>query len=137
MRPDTTFSERKLSNEEFSAKYWMGGMTPYQYHTARIEDGRDEREQFVFNNIRALYNIHTEHTVAELRRIKADLLDIKRKLGEESGSKKASNILKFSTDFFSIDDILQEVERIRKSHPNTTAIIEVTYQKGDYINFDE
>lgn len=56
MRKDTTFSDRKLSTEEFSHKYWMNGKVPYQYHTASIEDARDEREQFVFNNIRALWN---------------------------------------------------------------------------------
>lgn len=56
MRKDTTFSDRKLSTEEFSRKYWMNGKVPYQYHTASIEDARDEREQFVFNNIRALWN---------------------------------------------------------------------------------
>ena len=60
MRADTSFSERKLSPEEFAEKYWtprMGTVFPYQYHTGRIEDGRDEREQFVFNNIRALYDM--------------------------------------------------------------------------------
>lgn len=55
MRKDTTFSERKLTEKEFSDKYWMHGQAPYQYHTGTIEDGRDEREQFVFNNIRALW----------------------------------------------------------------------------------
>lgn len=59
MRKDTTFSDRKLSAEEFSRKYWMNGKVPYQYHTASIEDARDEREQFVFNNVRALWNILT------------------------------------------------------------------------------
>lgn len=55
MRKDTTFSDRKLTEKEFSDKYWMHGRFPYQYHTGTIEDGRDEREQFVFNNIRALW----------------------------------------------------------------------------------
>lgn len=54
MRTDKSFSDRKLSTEEFIEKYWMGGKAPYQYHTGTIEDGRDEREQFVFNNIRSL-----------------------------------------------------------------------------------
>jgi hypothetical protein len=35
---------------------------PYQYHTASVEDGRDEREQFVFNNIRALYDLIRWHS---------------------------------------------------------------------------
>lgn len=55
MRKDTTFSERKLTEKEFSDKYWMHGQAPYQYHTGTIEDGRDEREQFIFNNIRAIW----------------------------------------------------------------------------------
>ena len=55
MRNDTSFSERKLSTDEFSKKYWKDGEVPYQYHTGTIEDGRDEREQFVFNNIRAIW----------------------------------------------------------------------------------
>jgi hypothetical protein len=55
MRKDISFSDRKLSTDEFSRKYWRDGETPYQYHTGQIEDGRDEREQFVFNNIRAIW----------------------------------------------------------------------------------
>ena len=55
MRKDTTFSDRKLTEKEFSDKYWMGGRFPYQYHTASIEDGRDELEQFLINNCRALW----------------------------------------------------------------------------------
>ena len=57
MRKDTSFSDRKLTEEEFAEKYWLGGKFPYQYHTATIEDGRDEREQFLFNNCRALYEL--------------------------------------------------------------------------------
>lgn len=56
MRRDKSFSEDKLTTEEFSEKYWMSGNSPYQYHSATIEDGRDEREQFVFNNLVALWN---------------------------------------------------------------------------------
>ena len=55
MRKDISFSDRKLTTDEFSQKYWKGGESPYQYHTGSIEDGRDEREQFVFNNIRAVW----------------------------------------------------------------------------------
>ena len=78
MRTDTSFSDRKLSPEEFADKYWTprkGRVFPYQYHDGRIEDGRDEREQFVFNNIRALYDM-----IRELRqsgcRNSADLLEL-------------------------------------------------------------
>ena len=55
MRSDTTFLDRKLSVEQFSKKYWLNGDAPYQYHTVEIEDGRDEREQLIINNIRALW----------------------------------------------------------------------------------
>lgn len=60
MRKDTSFSDAKLTSEEFSKKYWQNGKRPYQYHTAAIEDARDEREQFVFNNIRALRNMQSD-----------------------------------------------------------------------------
>ena len=56
MREDTSFTDRKLTEDEFRAKYWKGGRPEYidQYHTMTIEDGRDEREQLLINNIRAL-----------------------------------------------------------------------------------
>lgn len=57
MRKDNTFSDKKLTREEFSKKYWQDevlGETEYTYHAGDIEDARDEREQFVFNNIRGL-----------------------------------------------------------------------------------
>lgn len=57
MRKDTSFSSRKLTREEFAKKYWQGGKLPYQYHSAQITDGRDEREQLLFNNCRALYSL--------------------------------------------------------------------------------
>ena len=53
---DRTFSDRKLTREEFNQKYWLDGEAVYQFHTPNIEDGRDEREQFIFNDIRALDN---------------------------------------------------------------------------------
>ena len=48
------FGSEKLTREEFSKKYWKSGEFPYQFHTPRIEEGRDEREQFIFNDLRAL-----------------------------------------------------------------------------------
>ncbi len=51
------FENRKLSREEFQDKYWLKGESIYQFHTPDIEDGRDEREQFIFNDIRALDNL--------------------------------------------------------------------------------
>jgi hypothetical protein len=55
MRKDTTFSDGKLTNADFSKKYWLGGDAHYQYHRTTIENGRDEREQFIFNDLEALY----------------------------------------------------------------------------------
>ena len=54
MRKDTSFSCRQLSRDEFSRKYWMNGEAPDQYHTMEIEDGRDEVEQLIINDLRAL-----------------------------------------------------------------------------------
>ena len=61
MREDTSFADGKLTREEFAQKYWKGGDPNYiyQYHTMDIEDGRDEREQLIINNIRALWNART------------------------------------------------------------------------------
>ena len=43
MRENKTFGDKKLTRQEFSKKYWLDGDAPDQYHTAEIEDGRDER----------------------------------------------------------------------------------------------
>ena len=83
MRRDTSFSDRKLTGDEFSQKYWRGGDAPYQYHTGSIEDGRDEREQFVFNNIRAIWERMKENRKSdryESGRIWKEILDNKRKV---------------------------------------------------------
>lgn len=50
------FSDEKLSIEKFSKKYWLDGEFPYQYHTMNVEDGKDEKEQLVINNVRSLKN---------------------------------------------------------------------------------
>jgi len=60
MRKDTTFKSEKLTEEEFSKKYWEpspNNYFPYQYHTMEISDGRDEKEQLIINNVRALWNL--------------------------------------------------------------------------------
>lgn len=54
-------SKRPLSDEpktisDFSEKYWLDGNIPYQYHTLEIEDGKNELEQLMINDIRALRN---------------------------------------------------------------------------------
>ncbi len=86
MRPDTSFSDRKLTREEFADKYWMGGKKEYiyQYHTAGIEDGRDEREQFMFNNVRALHDWICEIDM-RLSNVASRTFDLERgKSGEKS-----------------------------------------------------
>lgn len=50
------FSETPLTREEFSEKYWLDGEQPYQFHGMRIEDGRDETEQLIINNVREIRN---------------------------------------------------------------------------------
>ena len=59
MRADTTFGDRELTREEFAQKYWKGGDPNYiyQYHMMDIDDGQDEREQLIINNVRALYEM--------------------------------------------------------------------------------
>ena len=54
-------SKRPLSDEpktisDFSEKYWLDGNIPYQYHTLEVEDGKNELEQLMINDIRALRN---------------------------------------------------------------------------------
>ena len=53
------FSDSKLTIEEFNRKYWLNGNCPYQYHTMSIEDGTNEREQLMINDIRSLKNAAT------------------------------------------------------------------------------
>lgn len=87
MRKDITFADRKLTREEFSMKYWKGGDPNYiyQYHTMDIDDGRDEREQLIINNIRALYQLrksdreHQGNAAAIERREIERLIDRKLK----------------------------------------------------------
>ncbi len=54
LRTTTEYADRKLTDHEFQTKYWQGGSVQNQYHTMQISDGRDEREQLIINNIRAL-----------------------------------------------------------------------------------
>lgn len=45
----------KLSDQQFSDKYWLYGDAEYQFHSMDISDGLDERQQLLINNDRALY----------------------------------------------------------------------------------
>ena len=72
MRKNTSFSFQKLSRDKFSKKYWMNGEAPDQYHSMTIEDGRDELEQLIINDLRALkrstvWNRQRMHELAKRR----------------------------------------------------------------------
>lgn len=48
--------EKPLTREEFGKKYWMEDpQAAYQFWPPDIEDGRDEFEQLILNDIRSLY----------------------------------------------------------------------------------
>ena len=48
----------KLTREEFAQRYWSSShpIQPHQYVWMDIDAGRDEIEQLILNNIRALHN---------------------------------------------------------------------------------
>ena len=72
------FSDKPKEAGEFSKKYWLDGVIPYQYHTLEIEDGKNELEQLMINDIRALKNDDTW-----LRRTMTENFSEKRKQIEE------------------------------------------------------
>ena len=82
MQDVTSFSNRKLSEEEFSNKYWMKGKYKYQYYTAGIEDARDEREQLVFNNVRALYDLYNDLLVNNVYRTQTEIRQMRTKINK-------------------------------------------------------
>ena len=83
--------ESKLSKELFSDKYWMGGQEEYiyQFHTMDIEDGKNERQQLLINNDRALYKMIREvlknggliNRSKEIHEIKKELKGMKKITG--------------------------------------------------------
>lgn len=50
------FLNRPLDQGEFRKKYWADGYAIYQYWTPDISDGTTEREQLIFNDLRALHD---------------------------------------------------------------------------------
>ncbi|MGN0998132.1 MAG: hypothetical protein ACI4PO_01110 [Faecousia sp.] len=107
MRKDTTFSDRKLTRAEFSRKYWLGGVAPYQYHTAEIEDGRDEREQFLINNVRALKDMNTK-----LRRMTFEALEENRK--EASTAAKRATLALAGLNFLTLAITVAHIRHDRR-----------------------
>ena len=55
MKGKYKLTDRKLSDEEFKAKYYVDGYDQ-QYHTRDISDGVDERQQLLINNDRWLFD---------------------------------------------------------------------------------
>lgn len=66
----------KLSEKQFSDKYWLNGDAKYQFHSMDIEDGLDERQQLLINNDRALLDLlnwHRNFTMERERDIEAQI----------------------------------------------------------------
>lgn len=57
MKGKYKLTDRKLSDEEFKAKYYVDGYDQ-QYHTMDISDGVDERQQLLINNDRWLFDAY-------------------------------------------------------------------------------
>jgi hypothetical protein len=76
MRKDISFSHTDLTRAEFSDKYWKGGDPNYigQYHTMTIEDGRDEREQLIINNIGAIWERMAQDRAENRETCKSNML---------------------------------------------------------------
>lgn len=55
MRNGYVIGGEKLSDQQFSDKYWLAGNAEYQFHSMDIGDGLDERQQLLINNDRALF----------------------------------------------------------------------------------
>lgn len=88
----------KLTDDEFSEKYWSAGVK-YVYVPIGINGGRDEAEQIIFNNLHALWNrinyaidqryTGIRHLMAEIEALKsremrmvAEIEELKRTIKE-------------------------------------------------------
>ena len=88
MRSPKRFSGCKLTTEEFTDKYRSGDPYNCQYIPVSIEDGRDEGEQLIFNNIqqlkdrcdieRKLFISNTERRDKEIGELKKEFADVKK-----------------------------------------------------------
>lgn len=112
MRKDTSFSDRKLTVEEFSKKYWLGGEMPYQYHTGTIEDGRDEREQFLFNNVRALREMNRESNKRRDKKVSDMNLRLYR------AEKKIATLYKINVAMAAIGILIFIISRMNMTVPS-------------------
>lgn len=88
MRSPKSFSGRKLTEEEFADKYKCGNPYLGQYISVSVEDGRDEGEQLIFNNIqelkdrcdveRNLYRTNNEKRDKEVKELRKEFADVKK-----------------------------------------------------------
>lgn len=107
------FSDKPKEAGEFSKKYWLDGVIPYQYHTLEIEDGKNELEQLMINDIRALKNDDTW-----LRRTMTENFSEKRKQIEEikKENKHIKLVVVIMTCLFGIFTAAQIQLNHRKKH---------------------
>lgn len=107
------FSDKPKEAGEFSKKYWLDGVIPYQYHTLEIEDGKNELEQLMINDIRALKNDDTW-----LRRTMTENFSEKRKQIEEikKENKHIKLVVVIMTCLFGIFTAAQIQLSHRKKH---------------------
>lgn len=119
MRKDTSFGENKLTRSEFSAKYWLNGERPYQYHTAEIEDGRDEREQFLIANCRAVME-----QLAKYIRYAESKPDAYAAIEQTKALRKEVKRLKQKTRWFERNQLQQDLDlcALKHSHKPATFI---------------
>lgn len=99
------FAASSLTMEEFSKKYWMDGVVPYQYHSMGIEDGKTEVEQLTYNNIRALKNetVRLRRMMMEISAKKQEQIEeIKRDLAHTTKIYKGFMICAIVIAFISI-----------------------------------
>lgn len=112
------FSAEKLTMEEFSNKYWMRGECPYQYHEVTIEDGRNELEQLMINNIRELKNREAELRRMILEKIgekQKQLDEIKRETAHTRTTTKIAFIMYAVMMSVSVITVIQQIRHCRKN----------------------
>lgn len=87
----------KLSRKEFGEKYWNGNKEYYigQFITQEIEEGRDEQEQLMINNINAIRKICRSNTMIAMK-ANSEIFELKRKLSNEKKKMEAVEIIKIA-----------------------------------------
>jgi len=113
------FSEEKLTVEEFSEKYWMRGEVPYQYHEITIEDGRNELEQLMINNIRELKNRETKLRKMILEKIGDMQQEVNEMKGDATHIRKATWITFIMCAVSMTALVFTVIQQIRRCRRNT------------------